>query len=104
MIRVRELAASLGFPEDTAREILDLFFDHAVGQLDLMHKAIAEKNHASLVDAAHSIKGSAANISMVDISSHAAKIEKSPADSSWQDLRKAVLDLESLVSNFEVIE
>jgi HPt (histidine-containing phosphotransfer) domain-containing protein len=69
------MAEKLGLDVPECEEILDLFIDTTVSDLDSLGRAIHDGDARLVVQSAHSIKGASANLGLVGISSAARDIE-----------------------------
>ncbi|MCU0596670.1 MAG: Hpt domain-containing protein [Desulfobacterota bacterium] len=69
------IAEELGLDEPECEEILNLFIDTTVSDLDALGQAIQDGDALLAVQSAHSIKGASANLGLQEISSAARDIE-----------------------------
>jgi HPt (histidine-containing phosphotransfer) domain-containing protein len=74
-VKVREISEALGLDEDTCMELLTLFHETTVADLEKMESALKAGSARGVADAAHSIKGAAANLRLREISEIAKEIE-----------------------------
>lgn len=71
-----ELAENLGLEEGEYMELIELFIKTGMSDLDQFQSAIEEGNAEKAADAAHSIKGAAINLDLIEISGTAREIEE----------------------------
>ena len=76
----KELANNLGLEEDEYMELIELFIETGMSDLEKLHSAIKEGNAGKASDAAHSLKGAASNLGLVEISETAKEIEEYARD------------------------
>jgi len=69
------LAEELGLEATECEEILRLFIDTTVSDLEALGRAIQDGDALLAVQSSHSIKGAAANLGLQEISSMAREIE-----------------------------
>lgn len=86
----KELAKNLGLKENEYMELIDLFIE--VGMLDLekLQAAIDEGNSEEAADAAHSVKGASGNLGIMDFYELSAKIEMDAREGNLQGLAENV--------------
>ena len=72
----RELAENLGLEEEEYLELIELFIETGMSDLDKLQSAIEEGNPEKAANAAHSIKGAASNLGLMEVYEVAKKIEK----------------------------
>lgn len=70
-----EMREMFNLPDEVFFELNDAFFDIASGQIELLRTAILQKNMEQIVLQSHTIKGSAASLRHLSISSASAEIE-----------------------------
>ena len=72
----RELAENLGIEEELYLELIELFIQTGTSDLDKVRSAVEEGNAEKAANAAHSIKGAASNLGLMEVYGVAKKIEK----------------------------
>lgn len=72
----KELAKNLGLEEEEYLELIELFIETGMSDLDKLQSAIEEGNPEKAANAAHSIKGAASNLGLMEVYEVAKKIEK----------------------------
>jgi len=75
MIDIEELAQNLGFDVEDAEVLVELFVEGAQVSLANIEDALSEGDIATIAKEAHAIKGSAANLMLVDIQDIAREME-----------------------------
>jgi len=71
----KELAKNLGLEEEEYLELIELFIETGMSDLDKLQSAIEEGNPEKAANAAHSIKGAASNLGLMEVYGVAKKIE-----------------------------
>jgi HPt (histidine-containing phosphotransfer) domain-containing protein len=89
-MNIQELAENLGLERDEYLELLDLFIDTAASDVSALQSAIGEGNGEKAVGAAHSLKGAAGNLGLMEIHEQAKKIEADARDNRLDDVAGAV--------------
>ena len=100
-IDIEEMAQKLEFDKEDVEMLLEAFYEGAVENLEILDNAIDEKNYEAIAQAAHSIKGSAANLLLDEIALLAKEIELSAKsqDSSYdytQSYKSLSMNIKSL--------
>ena len=86
-----------GEDEELLAELLELFTDSAVSDLEMIKQGISTQDAEAVGDAAHSIKGSAASLGVKGVSETAYEIEKAGRAGDLDAVSKLVDDLEAMV-------
>ena len=73
---IRQLAENLGLEEEEYLELIGLFIETGVSDLNKLQSAIEEGSEEKAVNAAHSIKGAAMNLGLTELSEIAKEIEE----------------------------
>ncbi len=71
----RELANNLGLKEDEYMELIELFIETGRSDLDKFRSAMEEGNGEEAANVAHSLKGAAGSLGLMEISEIAKEIE-----------------------------
>ena len=71
-----ELAKNLGLEEEEYLELIELFIETSMSDLNKLHSAIEEGSAEKAVKAAHSLKGAAINLGLIELSEIAKQIEE----------------------------
>ena len=70
------LAGNLGLEKHEYMELIEIFVERSMSDLEQLEAAIRCKNADDAAEAAHSMKGAAGNLGIMDFYESAAKIEK----------------------------
>jgi HPt (histidine-containing phosphotransfer) domain-containing protein len=81
---IKKLAENLGLDEDEYVELIELFVETGMSDLDKLLSAVKEKDPEKAAGAAHSIKGAAGNLGLMDLYEAATEME--------EDARNGILD------------
>jgi histidine phosphotransfer protein HptB len=74
-MNLKEFAENLGIEQDECFELIELFLETSTTDLSKVETAIASGDREATVDAAHSIKGAAANLGLMEIYEAAKQME-----------------------------
>ena len=72
----KELAENLGLEEEEYLELLELFVETTASNLDRLQSGLAEGDSGEVSEAARTIKGSSANLGLMEIAESAKGIEE----------------------------
>jgi HPt (histidine-containing phosphotransfer) domain-containing protein len=72
----KELAENLGLEEGECIELLELFVETTASNLEKLQSGLAAGDSGQVSEAAHTIKGSSANLGLMEISEAAKGIEE----------------------------
>jgi histidine phosphotransfer protein HptB len=97
----QELAENLGLEVDEYRELIELFIDTGAADFQTMQEALAGGNSEQVMRSAHTIKGAAGNLGLMDVSDTAKSIEDNASKNQLDGIGTAV---EILKTQFEAIE
>ena len=97
----QELADNLGLEVDEYRELIELFIDTGAADFQKIQEALAGCNSDQIMRSAHTIKGAAGNLGLMDVSATAKAIEDSASQNQLDHLTQAV---QVLKVQFETIE
>lgn len=73
---IRQLAENLGLEEEEYLELIELFIETGMSDLNKLQSAIEEGSAEKAVNAAHSLKGAAMNLGLTELSEIAKEIEE----------------------------
>ncbi|MBF0227007.1 MAG: Hpt domain-containing protein [Desulfobacterales bacterium] len=73
---LKELASNLGLEDDEFYELVELFISTAGADLEKLENAYNNREAKDASRAAHSLKGSSANLGFIDLSAIAKKAEE----------------------------
>jgi len=74
-MNIKELAENLGFEEDEYMELIELFIDRGMSDLNEIQAAVNAGDSEKAANAAHSIKGASGNLGLMEFYGTAKKIE-----------------------------
>lgn len=97
-IDIKQLAQSLDFDVEDVQMLLEVFFQSAQDNLNQLQIALKQDDYETLALASHSIKGSAANLELDEISSVALEIEKAAKAKQSIDYAQKIQQLQNMVS------
>ena len=97
----QELADNLGLEVDEYKELIQLFIDTGAADFQRIQDALAGCNSDQIMRSAHTIKGAAGNLGLMDVSATAKSIEDSASHNQFDHLDRAV---QVLKTQFEAIE
>lgn len=86
----KELGESLGLEEDEYRELVELFVDSGSAEFSKLKDAVSTNDLEQIRRSAHTIKGAAGNLGLMDVHEEAKKIEASADNGKTDDLADAV--------------
>lgn len=97
----QDLADKLGLEVDEYRELIQLFIDTGSADFLKIQEALADRNADQLMHSAHTIKGAAGNLGLMDVSATAKIIEDRASKNQLENLGPAV---HTLKIQFQAIE
>ncbi len=95
------LADNLGLEVNEYMELIELFIDTGSADFQRIQEALAGRNSDQIRRSAHTIKGAAGNLGLMDVSATAKTIEDSASQNRLDHLARAV---QMLKTQFEIIE
>jgi len=90
---IRYLAENLGLEEAEYLELLELFIETGVSDLDKLQSAISAGDSEQARGAAHSLKGAAGNMGLMEIYNLAKEIEEKTIDGQLEIISEASNEL-----------
>jgi len=96
-MNIKELAANLGLEEEEYRELIDLFILSGGGDVQKIVDGVAAGDADQIMRAAHTIKGAAGNLGLVDVSAAAKIIEARAMHNQLGELSEALRMLQGLM-------
>jgi histidine phosphotransfer protein HptB len=97
----QELAENLGLELDEYRELIELFIDTGSADFKNIEEALAGGNSDQVMRSAHTIKGAAGNLGLLDVSDTAKSIEDSASKNQLDSIGSAVQILRSQIQAIE---
>ena len=103
----KELAENLGLEEEEYLELLELFFETMASNLDRLQSGLVAGNSGEVSEVAHTIKGSSANLGLMEIAQSAKGIEERARQNNLEGAADAVETIrracEQLVAELSVV-
>ena len=99
IMNIKELAENLGLEEDEYLEILELFIDIGMADIEKLSSAIEAGNAEEAAHAAHSLKGASGNLGLMDIYDVALKSEEEARNNSLDGLAESVQTLKEKLNS-----
>lgn len=97
----KAMGAKLGLDEDEYKELVDLFVMTGGSDFETLQSALAEGDADTVMRSAHTIKGAAGNLGLMDVSAVAKVIEYRAMKNNLTDLAQTV---ETLKSQLDIIQ
>ena len=91
------LAENLGLEEEEFQELIRLFVETSMSDLEALHSALEENNATKVRMAAHSIKGAANNLGLVELYESAKEIEEKAKDDQLEGLTEMMSSLRTML-------
>ncbi|MFQ5486235.1 MAG: Hpt domain-containing protein [Desulfobacterales bacterium] len=92
-MNIKDLAENLGLEEAEYLELLELFIETGMSDLEKLQSAISAGDSEQARGAAHSLKGAAGNIGLMELYDLAKEIEKKAIDGQLQTISEASNEL-----------
>ena len=92
-----ELADNLGLEKEEYLELIELFIETGMSDINKLRFAVDEVNAENAADAAHSIKGASGNLGLTEIYELAKKVEKTCRDGMLDNVSESVQELEKML-------
>ena len=92
-MNLREIADNLGLEENEYLELMELFIETSSSDLDFLSAAIAEKDGSQAARAAHSLKGAAINLGLVELFETARTVEEKARNNQIKATAEAAEEL-----------
>jgi len=89
-----ELAKNLGLEEEEYLELIELFIETSMSDLNQLHSAIEEGSAEKAAKAAHSLKGAAINLGLIELSEIAKEIEEKACNDQLEKTAEAAQALQ----------
>lgn len=93
-MNIKELAEDLGLEEDEYMELIELFIDRGMSDLDELQAAVGAGDAEKAASAAHSIKGASGNLGLMEFYGTAKKIEDEARNDNLDEATAAVKTLQ----------
>lgn len=92
-MNIKELAENLGLEEDEYLELIELFVETGSADFQNLESGLADKDADQVMRSAHTLKGAAGNMGLMEISDAAKLIEQSAGNNVLEGLDQAVSTL-----------
>ena len=89
-MNTKELAENLGLEEEDCRELLELFLETTATNLARLDSGLAAADSKQVMEAAHTIKGSSANLGLAKIAAVAREVEERARQNNLEEVDKAM--------------
>ena len=99
----KELAENLGLEEKEYLELLELFVETTASNLDRLQSGLAEGDSGEVSEAAHTIKGSSANLGLMEIAESAKGIEERARQNNLEGAAGAIETIRGLVAELRTV-
>ena len=96
---IQDLAERIGFEVEDYRQLLDIFVSTTEKDIAALRRALEETDADAAREAAHSIKGAAANLELTELSETARTIEDLARKNLLQEIPTHVRTLEENVQS-----
>ncbi|MFH1216838.1 MAG: Hpt domain-containing protein [Pseudomonadota bacterium] len=93
----------VGDDEELLEELIDLFYDSSITDLEKIKTASRHADMESMGDAAHSIKGASASLGIEGIRVVSAALERAGRDSDREKAESLLPHLEALLAEFKTV-
>ncbi len=103
-IDIDKLAAQLGFENEEVTMLLEMFLETAHASLQDLENAIAQEDLDAVRSHAHSIKGSAANLTLEPLYLAAREIEEAAKAGHMIDYTQKLQELRTMIDTITVPE
>jgi HPt (histidine-containing phosphotransfer) domain-containing protein len=97
----KELAENLGLEIDEYRELIELFIDTGTADFKKIQEGMSASDSEQVMRSAHTIKGAAGNLGLINVSETAGLIEQKATDHHLDQLSATVAELKT---QFDAIE
>lgn len=84
-----KLAEDLGLEREEYLELIELFIETGMSDLDKLQSAIKEVNAEKAANAAHSLKGAATSIGLMELSETAKEVEEKARNDRLEETAEA---------------
>ena len=100
---LKALGEGLGLDEDEFIEIVEIFIESACEDVERLKEALLSKNPENASAAAHSLKGSAANLGFMDIAGLAAQLENEAGKKKITGIEEALPQLNDMLAQIRAL-
>lgn len=89
-MNVKELAEKIGLDEDEFLELLELFIETCISDLERLNEALVKNDPKETAEVAHSIKGASGNMGFGKIYELSKHIEMNARNNMLENVRESV--------------
>ncbi len=100
-IDLQKIADELDFDLEDIEMLMEVFLETAHESLENLKIAIDTNNYENIFQSAHALKGSAANLTLMDISNLAKEIEHEARESNSINYQEKFSILENMILNLQ---
>jgi len=100
-IDLQKIADELEFDLEDVEMLIEVFIDSAEESLETLSEAIENNDYDNIFKSAHAIKGSAANLTLFEISELAKTLESEARESNGFDYKSTFNQLNLLIENLK---
>ncbi len=93
----RELAGDLGVEEEEYLELIALLVETGMDGLDKLRSAVEEGDAEQAADAAHSLKGAAVSLGLIELQDGAKAVEEKARDNQLKDIPAGADELKRML-------
>jgi HPt (histidine-containing phosphotransfer) domain-containing protein len=97
----KALASNLGLEENEYFEMLDLFVEVSLSDINRLEAGLKEANSEGVLEAAHSIKGAAINLGLKEFADLAMAVEMKARDKDLDGAPEAAMKIRELLGQLE---
>ena len=102
-MNIKELAENLGLEQDEYLELLELFIDTGIVDVEKLRSAVEEGDAEEAANAAHSLKGASGSLGLTEIYNLATTVENQARNNVLDGLAESVQTLKGLIDSLSEI-
>ena len=102
-MNIKELAENLGLEEDEYLELIELFIDTGMIDIERLRSAIEEGNAEEAAQASHSLKGASGSLGLMEIYNVALKSEEEARNNSLDVLAESLQTLKGQLNSLAAV-
>ena len=102
-MNIKELAENLGLEEDEYLELIELFIDTGIVDIEKLRSAIEEGDAEEAAQAAHSLKGASGSLGLMEIYNVALKSEEEARNNSLDVLAESLQTLKGQLNSLAAV-
>ncbi|MCH9813427.1 MAG: Hpt domain-containing protein [Epsilonproteobacteria bacterium] len=103
-MNIEQIAQTLGFETEEIFMLLEMFLENANDSMHLLESSIKQNDYEEIKNAAHAIKGSAANLLFEEITQIAGEIEVAAKSKDPMDYTRHFVKLQEALSDLEALK